>query len=64
MTHKVTFHSEDEETLEIFVDDRSMGSVNHDSVGWDGMSAIKRIATRMAMSLGAEIEETFGGESE
>lgn len=64
MSHKITINREDDEHIEFLIDGESVGSANHDNDGWAGMETAENLVTNIAIKLGFEIEETFGGEDD
>lgn len=47
----------DEEHMELFVGEKSVGSFNHDEHGWSGMNAAKKLFENVAKAVGAPIEQ-------
>lgn len=47
----------DDETLELFLRDRSMGTFNHDEHGWAGMEAAEALFRNIASELGVTVQD-------
>lgn len=52
---KIYFDSLDDETLEVWVDDEMIGSVNHDQHGWAGMEAVETLVKELAFALNLDL---------
>lgn len=58
----IRINASDEEHMSIYMGSSFIGSVSHDSVGWDGLSAVRSIVESIASELNLEIEYTFDEE--
>jgi hypothetical protein len=47
----------DDETVEMFVGERSVGSFNHDEHGWSGIGEAEKLFENVAKALGANFEK-------
>ena len=54
----------DPETFEYFVNGESVGIVDHDGHGWDGMEAVANMFDKIAAHLGVEVINRMEGEDE
>jgi len=53
----IRFETPDDETLDIFIDDKSIGHFDHDFDGWSGMQQAQQMARRVAEVMGWKVEE-------
>ena len=47
----------DDEHIEFFIDEKSIGSVNHDENGWYGMRVQETMFRSIAKVIGAKVKE-------
>lgn len=57
-THKFIINRPDDETMDITLDGKPIGSYNHDADGWAGMEEAENIVGAIAEILGIEVEGT------
>lgn len=55
--HIIKFKCPDEETLEIYLDNESIGYFTHDFDGWEGMQRAQQLSRRLAEVMKWSIEE-------
>ena len=48
----------DDETIELFVGERSVGTFNHDSHGYSAMRDVVKLFEKTAKEVGAKFEQT------
>jgi len=57
MADKFWIERKDDEHMELFVGDKSVGSFNHDEDGWGGMTKAERLFEKVATAVGAALEQ-------
>lgn len=57
MPNKFWIMSKDDEKIEMFVGEKSVGTFDHDTHGWSGMRDAEKFFERIATAVGAKFEK-------